>query len=82
MIGCAKFVDSSKTISVKVTDKKMLKSYTKIWKKISNLIDKKFDSGPIYEDSVKYIKAKIKTYGDKINTVFHNNKMPKQNVFH
>ena len=33
MIGCAKFFDSSKTISVKVTDKKMLKSYTKIWKK-------------------------------------------------
>ena len=39
-----------------------------------------FDSENIYGDSVKYIKTKVKTYGDKINTIFHNNKMPKQNV--
>ena len=82
MIGYAKFFDSSKTMSFKVSDKKMLKSYTKTSKKISNLIDKKFHSEPIYGDSVKNIKAKIKTCGDKINTVSHNNKIPKQNVFH
>ena len=33
-----------------------------------------------YGDNDKNIKAKISTYGDKINTIFHDNKEPKQNV--
>ena len=51
-------------------------------KNVENLIDKEFDSKPIYRDSNnnKYMKAKIRTYGDKINTFFHNNKTPKQNI--
>ena len=27
-----------------------------------------FDSEPVYGDNDKYIKAKIKSYGDKVNT--------------
>ena len=30
----------------------------------------KFDSEPIYDGSHKYIKAKINTYGEKVNTNF------------
>ena len=30
----------------------------------------KFDSEPVYGDNDKYIKTKIKPYGDKINTNF------------
>ena len=30
----------------------------------------KFDSEPVYADNEKYIKTKIKLYGDKINTNF------------
>ena len=33
MTGYAKYFDSIKTMSFKVTDKKLLKKYTKIWKK-------------------------------------------------
>ena len=29
-----------------------------------------FDSEPVYGDNDKYIKAKMKLYGDKINTNF------------
>ena len=78
MIGYSKFIDSFKTVAFKVN--KMLKSYTKISKKVSDLLNIKFDSEPVYRDSVKYIKTKIKTYEDRINTIFHDNKMPKQNV--
>ena len=39
--------------------------------KISSLIGKEFDCEPVYGDSDKCIKTKIKTYGDKVNTNFH-----------
>ena len=34
MIGYAKYFDSNKTVSFKVTDNKLLKKYTKIWKRV------------------------------------------------
>ena len=46
--------------------------------KISNLLSIKFDSEPVYDDSDKYIKTKIKLYGDKINTNFQGKKIPKE----
>ena len=36
----------------------------------SNLMDVKFDSEPVYGDNDKYIKTKIKIYGDKVNINF------------
>ena len=48
----------------------MLKRYTRIWGEISSLIGKGFDSEPVYGDNNKYIKTKIKSYGDKVNTNF------------
>ena len=60
MIGYVKCFDSNKTMSFKVTDKKLLKNYTKIWEKVSNLMDIKFDSEPVYGDNDKYIKTKIR----------------------
>ena len=59
MIGYVKCFDSNKTMSFKVTDKKLLKKYTKIWGKVSSLINKEFDSEPVYGDNDKYIKTKI-----------------------
>ena len=32
-----------------------------------------FDSETVYGDSDKYIKTKIKSYGDKVNTNFQDN---------
>ena len=48
--------------------------------KNSNLLDIKFDSQPVYGDGDKYIKTKIKMYGDKVNTNFQGKKVPKENV--
>ena len=70
MIGYVKHLDSNKTMSFKVIDNKLLKKYTKIWEKISNLMNIECDSEPVYGDNDKYIKAKIKSYGDKINSNF------------
>ena len=68
MIGYAKYFDINKTMSFKVNDEKLLKKYTKTWKRVSNLMKIEFDSDPVYGDNDKYIKTKIKSYGDKINT--------------
>ena len=44
--------------------------------KVKNSIKKEFDSKPVYNE--KYLKAKIKSYNGKINTNFHNNKIPRE----
>ena len=43
-------------------------------KKASHIIKKEFE--PAYNE--KYLKTKIKSYNGKINTIFHNNKIPKE----
>ena len=55
-------------MSFKVNENELLKKYTKIWKKVSNLMNIKFGSEPIFGDNDKYIKTKIKIYRDKKNT--------------
>ena len=40
----------------------------------------KLDSELVYGDNDKYIKIKIKLYGDKINTNFQVKKIPKENA--
>ena len=37
-----------------------------------------FNSKPVYGDDEKYIKTKIKTYGDSVITNFHSKKIPKE----
>ena len=44
MIGYTKHFDSNKTMSFKVSDNKLLKRYTKIVERVSNLMNIKFDS--------------------------------------
>ena len=80
MIGYVKQFDSNKTMSFKVSDNKILKNYNKIWEKISNLLNIEFDSQPVYGDGDKYIKAKTKIYGDRVNTNFQGKKVPKENA--
>ena len=40
----------------------------------------KFDIEPVYADSDKYIKTKMKFFGDKIKTNFQVKKVSKENV--
>ena len=44
--------------------------------KVKNSIKKKFGSEPVYSE--KYLNAKTKSSNGKINTNFHNNKIPKE----
>ena len=55
MIGYVKHFDSNKTMSFKVSDNKLLKKYTKIWEKISNLMNIEFDSEPVFGNNDTYI---------------------------
>ena len=56
-----------------------LERYTAIWEKTSDLVNKKFDSDPTYNN--KYINTKIRSYNNDIKTNFRNidnknNKLP------
>ena len=53
-----------------------LERYNKIWKKVTNVIKKEFDSKPVYNE--KYVKNKMRSYNGKIDTNVHNNKIPKE----
>ena len=79
MIGYVKQFDSNKTMSFKVSDNKILKKYKMIWVKVGNLLNIEFVSEPVYGDVDKYIKTKIKIYGNRVNTNFQDQKVPKEN---
>ena len=61
MTGYARKFNENATMSFIVKDKKLLKSYTKIWETIEGLMKINFESKPVYGEDVKYIKTKIKT---------------------
>ena len=78
MTGYFKKFNANATMSFRVTNKKFLKMYNKIWEKIEKLININFESKPVYGDNNKYIKTKIKIFADSIVTNFHNKKVPKE----
>ena len=43
-LGYVKCFDSNMTMSFKATDKKLLKTYIKIWERVSSLMNTEFDS--------------------------------------
>ena len=53
MIGYAKYCEYNKTMSFKAIVKKLLKKYTKIWERVSSLMNIEFDSEPVYGDNDK-----------------------------
>ena len=76
------FEDGTRIISFLTDNNEFLERYTTIWEKISHLINKKFDSEPVYNN--KYINTKIRSYNNDIKTNFHdidtkNNKLPEKN---
>ena len=80
MIGYVKHFNSNKTMSFKVIDNNLLKKYIEIWERVISLMNKIFDSEPVYGDNDKYIKTKIKSYDDRIITNFQGKKIPKENA--
>ena len=61
--------DKTKCISFLIKDEKLLEKYNEIWKNISNISKKEFDSKPVCNE--KYLITNI-------NTNFHNSKIPKE----
>ena len=80
------FKDGARKMSFFTNNNEFLERYNAIWEKISDLVNKKFDSDPIYNN--KYINTKIRSYNNYIITNFRNidnknNKLPekKQTVY-
>ena len=79
------FKDGNRKMSFLSDNNEFLERYIEIWEKISDLINKKFDSDPVYNN--KYINTKIRSYNNDIMTNFHdmdnknnkNNKLPEKN---
>ena len=79
------FKDGNRKMSFLTDNNEFLEKYTKIWEKISDLINIKFDSNPVYNN--KYINTKIRSYNNDIKTNFRdidnknnkNNKSPEKN---
>ena len=68
--------NETKYMSFLIKDDELLEKYNTIWEKVISIIIRGFDSDPVYNN--KYLKNKIKSYEGKINTNFHNDKMPKE----
>ena len=59
---------NNKLMSFRVDDEKLLEKYKAIWTKIEDLKNIELNALPVYDD--RYIKTKIRTYGDKVYTKF------------
>ena len=76
------FENGTRKMSFFTDNNEFLERYAKISEKTSDLIDKKFDSDPDYNN--KYINTKIRSYNNDIITNFHDNdnkndKIPEKN---
>ena len=79
MSGCIKYFDNGgKNMSFKIEDDNIFLKYNEICNKIKKTLNIKLHSQPIYDE--KYIKNKVKTFNDVINTVFLDNKVPKEGI--
>ena len=57
-----------------IKNNELLAKYNDIWENLKSIMKKEFDSEPVNNE--KYLTPKIKSYNGKINTNFHNNKIP------
>ena len=65
---------NNRLISFRIDDEK----YKAIWNKIEDLKNIELNDLPVYDD--RYIKTKIKTYGDKVYTNFRGISVPKDDI--
>ena len=75
------FEDDNRKMSFLADNTNEFLEYMKIWEEISNLINKDFDSDPVYKD--KCINTKLISYNNNIITDFRNidnknNKLPEE----
>ena len=79
MFGCIKYFDNGgKNMSFKIEDEDVYLKYNQIWNKIKSILNVKFHSQLIYDD--KYIKTKVKTLNNTINTLLSGDEIPKERI--
>ena len=79
MSGYIKYFDNGgKNMSFKIEDESVYLKYTEIWNKIKDILNAKFHSQPIYDD--KYIKTKVKTCNNMINTLFSGHEISRERI--
>ena len=69
---------NNKLMSFGIDDEKLLEKYRSIWTKIKDLKNIHLNALPVYND--RYIKTKIRTYGDKVYTIFRGLNAPEDDV--
>ena len=69
---------NNKLMSFHIDDEKLSEKYRAIWTKIEDLKYIKLNDLPVYDD--RYIKAKIRTYGDKVYTNFRGLNVPEDDI--
>ena len=65
-------------MSFKLEDDSVLVKCKDVWNEIKKALDIKFHCKPVYDE--EYIKAKVKTFNGVVNTIFGNDKIPKEHV--
>ena len=69
---------SNKLMSLCVDDEKLLEKYKAIWTKIEDFENIELNPLPVSND--RYIKTKIRTYGDKVYTNFRGLNVPEDDI--
>ena len=69
------FDNGGKNMSFKIESEDVYLKYAEIWNKSKSILNVKFHSQPIYDD--KYIKTKVKTFNNTINTLLSGDEIPK-----
>ena len=72
------FENGGKNTSFKIEEESVYLKYADIWNKIKSILNVKFHSQPIFDD--KYLKTKVKTFNNTINTLFSGDKIPKERI--
>ena len=72
------FENGGKNMSFKIEEESVYLKYADIWNKIKSMLNVKFHSQPIFDD--KYLKTKVKTFNNTINTLFSGDKIPKERI--
>ena len=64
--------------SYRINDKRQLEKYKSIWTKVEYLKNIKLNALPVYNN--RYVKAKIRTFGDKVCIDFRGLYVPEDDI--
>ena len=68
----------NKLMPFRTDDEKLLEKYKAIWTEIDDLKNIELNALPVYDD--RYIKTKIRIYGDKVYTNFRSLNVPEHDT--